>query len=113
MRTDALPFIGEDASFTDALLRMSEGRLGMVMVGDAAHIKGIITDGDLRRALLRNPDTAKLTIADMMTVNPVFIGEDEFISQAESLMLEKKITTVLVGVAKEGSVSGIYQIYNQ
>lgn len=113
MRTDGLPFISEDASFTDALLRMSEGRLGMVIVGDAGHIKGIITDGDLRRALLRNPDTTQLTIADMMTVNPVFIGEDEFISQAENLMLEKKITTVLVGVAKVGSVSGIYQIYNQ
>src|ERR1035437_5587709 len=62
MRADNLPFIKEDASFTELLLRMSEGRLGMVIVGDARHVKGIITDGDLRRALVRNPDTAALTI---------------------------------------------------
>src|ERR1700761_9435756 len=52
MRKDNLPFIGEGASFTEVLLRMSEGRLGMVIVGDAGYVKGIITDGDLRRALM-------------------------------------------------------------
>jgi arabinose-5-phosphate isomerase len=113
MRTDSLPFVSAEASFTDVLLRMSEGRLGMVMIGNAGHIDGIITDGDLRRALLRNPDTSKITVADMMTVNPIFIAEDEFVSQAELVMMEKKITTVLVGSAANRSVSGIYQIYNQ
>src|SRR6201994_2899316 len=58
MRTDNLPFIDDNASFTEVLLRMSEGRLGMVIVGDAGHVHGIITDGDLRRALGRHPDKA-------------------------------------------------------
>ena len=49
----------------------------------------------------------------MMTTNPVFIAEDEFINQAETLMMEKKITTVLVGPAASRKLSGIYQIYNQ
>jgi len=113
MRTDNLPFVNDDASFTDLLLRMSEGRLGMVIVGDARHVKGIITDGDLRRALLRNPDTSTLIISDMMTTSPVFIDEEEYIHQADQVMMEKKITTVLVGSAANRSVSGIYQIYNQ
>jgi arabinose-5-phosphate isomerase len=112
MRTDNLPFINEDASFTELLLRMSEGRLGMVIVGDAQHIKGIVTDGDLRRALMRTPDTSKLHPTEMMTKTPVFVDADEFIHQAEVLMLEKKITAVLVGSAAERTVSGIYQIYN-
>src|ERR1700760_4812532 len=56
MRTDNLPFIAADASFTELLLRMSEGRLGLVMVGSAAYIDGIVTDGDLRRALMKNND---------------------------------------------------------
>jgi len=113
MRTDNIPFVTENASFTDLLLRMSEGRLGMVIVGDAGHVKGIVTDGDLRRALVRNRDTSTLKIADMMTISPVFISEDEFIHRAEQLMMEKKITTVLVGSAADRSISGIYQIYNQ
>jgi len=113
MRTDNLPFIDEDASFTELLLCMSEGRLGMVIVGDADYVKGIITDGDLRRALVRSPDTSKLSITDMMTKTPVFIDENEFIHHAELLMIEKKITVVLVGSATDRNVSGIYQIYNQ
>jgi arabinose-5-phosphate isomerase len=113
MRTDNIPFVGDNASFTDLLLRMSEGRLGMVIVGNAGHVKGIVTDGDLRRALLRNPDTSTLIISDMMTTSPVFIDEVEYIHKAEQLMMEKKITTVLVGSAATRSISGIYQIYNQ
>src|SRR5665213_2825429 len=79
MRTDNLPFISGEASFTELLLCMSEGRLGMVIVGDANYVKGIITDGDLRRALVRTPDTSKLSVTDMMTKTPVFIDENEFI----------------------------------
>jgi arabinose-5-phosphate isomerase len=112
MRTDNLPFITEQASFTELLLRMSEGRLGMVIVGHAQHVEGIITDGDLRRALMRHPDTSTLTIGEIMTKTPVFVDESEFIHQAEQLMIEKKITAVLVGSAVERSVVGIYQIYS-
>jgi arabinose-5-phosphate isomerase len=112
MRTDRLPFIDETASFMNLLLKMSEGRLGMVMVGDATCIKGIVTDGDLRRALLKHPDTSTLTVAEIMTVNPIIINENEFANQAEQLMLEKKVTTLLVGSAQDKSIAGVYQIYN-
>jgi arabinose-5-phosphate isomerase len=111
MRVDNLPFIGADASFTDILLRMSEGRLGMVVIGSKDHIEGVITDGDLRRALLKTPDTTKLTVNDMMTANPVIIDGDEFISQAEQLMMERKITTILVGSPQNRTLEGVYQIY--
>jgi arabinose-5-phosphate isomerase len=111
MRTDNLPFIQTNASFTDVLLKMSEGKLGMVIVGESSNIKGIITDGDLRRALLKNPDVAKLSVQEMMTTNPIIVDEEEFISTVEALMMDKKITNVLVG--KGRSIIGVYQIYNQ
>lgn len=113
MRTEALPFIEKSASFTDILLRMSEGRLGMVMVGGMDYVEGIITDGDLRRALLKNPETSQLTASGMMTVDPVFINEEEFINTAETLMLDKKITTILVGSSVERKIKGVFQIYHQ
>ncbi len=112
MRTDNLPFIAKEASFTELLLRMSEGRLGMVIVGSASYVEGVVTDGDLRRALLRNPDTSKLSITDMMSQNPVIINGEEFVGQAEKLMMAKKITTILVGNAEQRNIAGIYQIYN-
>jgi arabinose-5-phosphate isomerase len=112
MRTDNLPYIKTTATFTELLLCMSEGKLGMVIVGDAGHVRGIITDGDLRRALLRNPDIEKFTITETLTANPVIIDGDEFVSQAEQLMMEKKITNVLVGSNENRTVDGVYQIYN-
>jgi len=113
MRTDKLPFIHEGASFTELLLNMSAGRLGMVIVGGADNIKGIITDGDLRRALLKHPDPPTLSVSEIMTVNPLIIDGEEFAGYAEQLMIDKKITTLLVGSAANRSVTGVYQIYSQ
>ncbi|MGZ3766393.1 MAG: KpsF/GutQ family sugar-phosphate isomerase [Mucilaginibacter sp.] len=112
MRKDSLPYIDKNASFTEMLLCMSEGKLGLVIVGDTNRIEGVITDGDLRRALVRNPDTSQLVISEMMTSNPVIIDPDEYINQAEQLMIERKIATVLVGSAARRTIEGVYQIYN-
>ena len=48
----------------------------------------------------------------MMTSDPVIIEPDEYIHQAEQLMIERKIATILVGSAKNHTVAGVYQIYN-
>lgn len=112
MRKDNLPIIDKNASFTEMLLCMSEGKLGMVIVGTADRVEGIVTDGDLRRALLRNPDTKQLHVDDMMTINPVIVEPEEYIHQAEQLMIERKIATILVGSAQNRTVTGVYQIYN-
>jgi arabinose-5-phosphate isomerase len=112
MRKESLPFIDKGASFTEMLLCMSEGKLGMVVVGTADKVEGIVTDGDLRRALLRNPDTKQLHIDDMMTINPIIVEPEEYIHQAEQLMIERKIATILVGSAQDRTITGVYQIYN-
>lgn len=112
MRKDNLPYIDKNASFTEMLLCMSEGKLGLVIVGNADRIEGVVTDGDLRRALVRNPDTSQLVISEMMSANPVIIDPEEYISQAEQLMIERKIATILVGSAYEKTIAGVYQIYN-
>jgi arabinose-5-phosphate isomerase len=112
MRTDNLPFIHIDATFTELVLKMSEGRLGLVIVGSADKIEGLITDGDLRRALVKNPDTATLSASGMMNPNPIIVDGDEYISGAEQLMIDRKITTILVGSANKRTIAGVYQIYN-
>ncbi|NCD70146.1 KpsF/GutQ family sugar-phosphate isomerase [Mucilaginibacter agri] len=113
MQREGIPFINEDAAFTDLLLKMSEGRLGMVIVGQADAVKGVITDGDLRRALLKNTDLATVNITEIMTTTPIIIDEDVLLDEAEEIMMQKKITTVLVGSAEKHTVGGVYQIYNR
>jgi arabinose-5-phosphate isomerase len=108
MRMDNLPFI----SVGSLVLLMSEGRIGMVIVGKPERVEGVVTDGDLRRALVKVADTSKLHIHEMMSTNPVIVDEDEYINNAEHLMLEKKIATVLVGSAGKRTITGVYQLYN-
>jgi arabinose-5-phosphate isomerase len=112
MRTDNLPYISAGATFTELVLKMSEGRLGMVIIGDPDKAEGVVTDGDLRRALVSNADTSKLHIPDMMTKSPIIVDGEEYLSQVEQLMREKRIATVLIGSSAEHCITGVYQIYN-
>ncbi|MFZ8993135.1 MAG: KpsF/GutQ family sugar-phosphate isomerase, partial [Candidatus Puniceispirillaceae bacterium] len=58
MRAQNLPFVDAEASVQDALLVMTEGRLGLALVGSAQKLAGVITDGDLRRLLVGGADLA-------------------------------------------------------
>jgi arabinose-5-phosphate isomerase len=112
MRTDKLPFINQTASFTQLVLQMSEGRLGMVIVGTPEVVLGVITDGDLRRGLVKFTDIHHLPITDLMNPYPQIINEHELVYDAEELMISRKITTLLI---KNDSnvLIGVYQIFNQ
>ena len=112
MRTDNLPFIETDASFTRLVLKMSEGKLGMVIVGTPCKVAGVITDGDLRRGLVKHNDLHHLPITELMSTSPKAINEHELVYDAEELMIERKITTLLVN-NNEGTLTGVYQIFNQ
>lgn len=112
MRTDNLPYLQPEATFTQLIIRMSEGKLGMVVLGTADNVVGVITDGDLRRGLVKHADLQQLPITNIMNSSPIMVTEDELIYDAEDLMLARKITTLLVKNA-EGVITGVYQIFNQ
>jgi arabinose-5-phosphate isomerase len=90
---------------------MSSGRLGLAVVLDKNTIKGIITDGDLRRAM--DKYTSKLfdlKASDIMTNNPRIISKNMMMAEAEELMHKNKITSLLVG--DKGKLQGVVQIYS-
>ncbi len=94
--TDA-PRVSSSASLSDALLEMSRGRMGMTAVVDEGQIvKGIFTDGDLRRAIEKGSDLRKTAIADIMSANPRTIGPDRLAAEAVEIMERGKVTQLLV-----------------
>lgn len=109
MRTDNLPYLAKDAKSDELVLKLSEGRLGMVIVGDEAHPKGIITDGDLRRALVKYNSFVDLKVSEIYNSTPVFVSANDKLSTVEQMMLEKKITSILVGSPQK--IEGVYQLY--
>ena len=104
-----LPITALDTNFTDCLTIMNEGRMGVALVMQNNLLKGIITDGDIRRALTANgAKTLEKTAQDLMTSNPKTIHQDEFLSAAEILMKEKKIHS-LIAVDDHNQVVGLIE----
>ena len=104
-----LPITTPDTCFTDCLTIMNEGRMGVALVMENQQLKGIITDGDVRRALTANgSDTLNKTAKELMTSSPKTIHENEFLAKAEDLMKEKKIHSLVV-VNDENNVVGLVE----
>ena len=92
-----LPIIMPTTGFTDCLTVMNEGRMGVALVMKDERLEGIITDGDIRRALTTNgAETLNKTARDFMTRSPKTIHQDEFLSKAEDVMKAKKIHSLVV-----------------
>src|SRR6056300_120631 len=94
MDTD-LPLIKQDASIMDAVLEMTEKKYGCVVLIDSQKkIKGIITDGDLRREIKKINMKEKAT--SIMNKNPITATGDLLISSAITLMNKNAITSLLI-----------------
>ena len=109
MRTDNLPYLSADAKSDELVLKLSEGRLGLVIIGEENNPKGIITDGDLRRALVKYNSFIDLNVSEIYNATPLFVSPEDKLSTIEEMMLEKKITSILVGSSNK--VEGVYQLY--
>ena len=98
MRTgDAVPTVLGDASVTEATREISRGGIGMtVVVADDLKILGIFTDGDLRRAIVSNLALQRLTVSDVMSVNPRRIDPDKLTAEAVKMMDKHKINQLPV-----------------
>jgi arabinose-5-phosphate isomerase len=119
-RVEALMHTGEDVprvlaatKMPDVIYEMSRKGLGLAAVTEAGgRVLGIITDGDLRRVMLKEKENVLgLTAADCMTKNPVTIPRSELAASALRAMEEKKITSVLV-VDSAGRLEGVLHVHD-
>jgi arabinose-5-phosphate isomerase len=111
MFTD-IPKVYETTLFRDIIYEVSNKRLGMTMVFNKnEQAIGIITDGDIRRAIQRFDEIKPLTAADFMTHGFKKIVQDELLTEALEMMDVNKITTLTV-VDNTDNVVGILSIHN-
>ena len=89
-----MPIINYKKKFREAIKVMNKKKLGIVVICKNKFIKGIVTDGDLRRELKNFSKNEKLD--KYMTVNPFVVNENMPASKALAIMNDKKITSLLV-----------------
>jgi arabinose-5-phosphate isomerase len=93
----AVPRVAPEASFNEMLREMTGKGLGFTAIADGAGaIRGIFTDGDLRRLIERGADLRALAAQDVMHRSPRRIGADALAVEAADLMEQHRITSVLV-----------------
>ncbi|HIM54143.1 MAG TPA: KpsF/GutQ family sugar-phosphate isomerase [Gammaproteobacteria bacterium] len=93
---DDIPTVSTDTKLLDALLVMSQKKLGMVLITDNDVLLGIFTDGDLRRVLEAHSDIQSLTIGDVMTANCKSISADKPAMAAVQMMDEFNLNSLPV-----------------
>jgi arabinose-5-phosphate isomerase len=113
MRSGAdVPTVTEAASFKEAVLEISRGRMGMTAVVDPAQrVRGIFTDGDLRRALEKGVDLHGTRIAQVMTAAPRTIRPEALAVEAVQLMEHHKVNQLLV-VDESGRLAGALNMHD-
>ncbi len=109
---DKLPIVHENDTFTSVIEVISKFKLGMAIIVDGSgKLAGVLTDGDIRRTLIKYPDTISLLIKDVMTVNPKRITENEYAASALHLM-EKYSITALAVVDSSDKPIGVIHIHD-
>ena len=114
-RGDALPRVEEDATLHEALLEILKKRLGMTTVVDARGLLcGVLTDGDLKRILLKGSADLGRPVSQIMSTRPRTIEEDALIAQAVRRMEENEggAITSLVVVDGRGAPQGVIHVHD-
>lgn len=111
MRTDDLPVISPDMKLGEAVIHVSRGRLGLCVAVSNEKICGLVTDGDIRRAMEKSQDVFfKRTVADIMSVHPKCVGPETKITEIERIFQQFKIHSVLV-VDADNHLLGIVDLF--
>jgi arabinose-5-phosphate isomerase len=112
MKKKNLPIISSQATIKEVIQRISEGKLGLVVIIDNNKIIGIITDGDIRRAMeSREKDFFNLKAEDLMSNHPKLIYETDKLISASNIMSQHKINSLLV-VNESNDLVGVVQVYD-
>ena len=112
---DALPRVTEEATLHEALLEILKKRVGMTtIVNVEGRLAGILTDGDLKRLLLRGAADLAQPVAHVMTRNPKTIESDALIAQAVRQMEENPggAITSLVVLGPQGAPIGVLHLHD-
>lgn len=112
MKKDALPIVEKTDTIKNIINTITTGKVGLAIVLDNGEICGVITDGDIRRAMENREESFfNLKSLDIMSNNPYRIKLNEKLINAHELMSEKKVNTLVV-IDNEDKLAGIIQLFD-
>lgn len=112
MRSDNLPCVPPTTTLAEVIIAISDARLGIAAIIDHGRLVGVITDGDVRRAMAKYREQFfTIEAQQIMSRNPKTVAENQSITVVEDMMRENKIHSVVVTDSSEAIV-GIVEFFN-
>lgn len=109
---DKIPFVLDTMNFKNAIVKITEKKLGMaIVINESNQLQGILTDGDIRRVLLKNIDIEELKVFEAMTKDPKTIEKNALAAKALQIM-EKYSITSLVITNENNNPEGVIHIHD-
>lgn len=113
MRTEALPIIQEDTTLKEAIVTMSEGKLGTVLIADKeGKLSALLSDGDLRRALMQDSFSLEHLAIDYATRNPKSYHDTQLLASQALEIIENERIQLLPITNKSGKIIGVLHIHD-
>ncbi|MBA5246332.1 KpsF/GutQ family sugar-phosphate isomerase [Marnyiella aurantia] len=103
------PQVSEDSNIREIIISVSGSSHGITVVTQGEEIVGVITDGDLRRMLMREEDVSKVTAKEIMSHNPKSVDKEELARMAMAILKERNIGQLIV--TDNGQYFGIIDIH--
>ncbi|MCK9492556.1 MAG: KpsF/GutQ family sugar-phosphate isomerase [Sulfurimonas sp.] len=112
MKKDDLPIIKKDTKVKDAIVKISEGRLGTVLiVDDDDKLIALVSDGDIRRALLEENFSLEDEIFKYATMNPKTLDDEDILASEALVLIEEMKIQLLVVTDKNKNIKGVLHIH--
>ncbi|MBT5934672.1 SIS domain-containing protein [Sulfurimonas sp.] len=112
MQTKNLPVINKDTKVKEAILIISEGRLGTALIVDEDNkLLGLMSDGDVRRALLTTEFSLEDEVFKYATINPMSIDNEDMLASDALVLIEEKKIQLLVVTDKNKKIKGVLHIH--
>jgi arabinose-5-phosphate isomerase len=107
---NGLPMVKPDDIMTQAIIEISQKMLGAAAVIDNDKLVGIVTDGDLRRMLMKHPNIEAVHVKEIMTKSPTTIEKSAHVADALNVMQSKEIS--VLPVMEDGRYVGMIHIHD-
>ena len=113
LRRDNLPIVSRETKLKDAILEMSEGRLGSVIITDDRNkVVGLLSDGDLRRALMNEDFTIDCKVEELASKNPKILKNKDLLASDALQVIEDYKIQLLIVTDEEDKLIGVLHIHD-
>ena len=112
MKTKDLPIIRDDTKVKDAIIKMSEGRIGTILITNKQNeLIALVSDGDIRRALMKKDFSLEDNVMKYATKNPKTLDNENILASEALVIIEEKKIQLLVVTDKNREIKGVLHIH--